>query len=429
MAVPDGLRVLHVVPTVDQGGAQKLLADLVSHAPPWATHRIIALTGDPPFFEFGAAEIFRLGLRRGEVSFQALSRARAQARAFAPHAVHGWLYHGNLLASLLLPGVPLLWSIHNTSLPRADTAWLTRAIARLSGMASGWVPHRIVYCSADARTLHERELGYAAAPGRVIPNGVDFAAFAFSQAARDRLRASWGLGPAEVAIGSIGRWDPQKDHATVAAALALLPPGPRRWVVAGTGCEAANPDLAALLGRHGLAGRTLALGPRQDMPALLSALDLLVIGSAYGEAMPVVGLEAAANGLPVVATRVGSAPLLVAGPELLAAPRHPADLARAIAAATPRSQAAVTVRERLRPHCDIAATTRTYHRLYRALAGNDRSTELRPRSGDEYNRLAGNDRNRYPAAARAMGPGRSAGAAQTMLTSTPEGLAVKGSGR
>jgi hypothetical protein len=45
------LRVLHVIPALGQGGAERLLADLVRHAPDGLVHRIISLTDQPAFFD------------------------------------------------------------------------------------------------------------------------------------------------------------------------------------------------------------------------------------------------------------------------------------------------------------------------------------------------------------------------------------------
>ncbi|MFC7474689.1 glycosyltransferase [Dankookia sp. GCM10030260] len=373
------LRIVHVVPAIGQGGAERVLAELVRHTP-HVLHRIVTLTAGPPFFDFGTADIVPLGLARGEVSLTALRRAREAARDFAPDVVHGWLYHGNLAGSLMaLRGVPLLWSVHNTSLPRDGSKWLTRQIARLGGplsrlSLSRLAPDRIVYCSPSARAWHEQRLGYRPGPGGVIGNGVDFAAFAFDPTARAKLRAAWGLAETQVAIGTIGRFDPQKDHAGIATALALLDRRDAVWVLAGDGCHPANPALAAILDRHGLRSRSLPLGPRGDMPAILSALDLLVIGSAFGEAMPVVAVEALANDLPVVATRVGSVEPLVGDPARLAMPRHPADLARAIGAAWPgppagrRLGAVVGRRVGLAADYAVGAMAASYHQLYRDLA-------------------------------------------------------------
>jgi glycosyltransferase involved in cell wall biosynthesis len=51
-----------------------------------------------------------------------------------------------------------------------------------------------------------------------------------------------------------------------------------------------------------LADGLVWVGPREDVPALLSAADLMVFPSAYGEGIPRVLLEAAAMALPIVTT-------------------------------------------------------------------------------------------------------------------------------
>ena len=52
--------------------------------------------------------------------------------------------------------------------------------------------------------------------------------------------------------------------------------------------------------------REFFLGPRDDLPALYNAADALVLSSVV-EGLPMVLLEAAATGLPCVATRAGGA--------------------------------------------------------------------------------------------------------------------------
>ena len=127
------------------------------------------------------------------------------------------------------------------------------------------------------------------------------------------------------------------------------------------------------------------------MAAVLSALDLLVIGSSFGEALPVVGLEAVANGLPVVATRVGDAELLVATPAQLAEPADVADLSRAISSAlnlrrgVPELDA---LRGRLLARNDIGIAADSYHRLYADLANSKRQQHSEQTSASRRGRPA-----------------------------------------
>ncbi|MCU0645518.1 MAG: glycosyltransferase, partial [bacterium] len=75
------------------------------------------------------------------------------------------------------------------------------------------------------------------------------------------------------------------------------------------------------------------LGARNDIPQLLSALDVFVISSDR-EGLPVAMLEAMASKIPVVATAVGGIPELIVPRQngFLVPPRDPQKLADAIAA-------------------------------------------------------------------------------------------------
>lgn len=82
-----------------------------------------------------------------------------------------------------------------------------------------------------------------------------------------------------------------------------------RFVLVGTGPM--RPALEALIAQYRLGRRVTLMGECHDMPTLYRSLDVL-ISSSYSEALPLAVMEAMACGLPVVATRVGGVPELVA---------------------------------------------------------------------------------------------------------------------
>jgi len=69
-------------------------------------------------------------------------------------------------------------------------------------------------------------------------------------------------------------------------------------------------ELKARARKRGVEQRVRFLGPRRDVPALLAAVDFLLLPSRW-EGMPYIVLEAMASGLPVVATPVDGARELV----------------------------------------------------------------------------------------------------------------------
>jgi glycosyltransferase involved in cell wall biosynthesis len=111
-----------------------------------------------------------------------------------------------------------------------------------------------------------------------------------------------GSGPL---VGVVARLQPEKGVAVfLRAAGRLIQSVPAaRFVVIGDGPQRASLErLAASLGVP-----VTFMGFRLDGAALLGALDLLVVPS-FSEGTPLVVLEAAAAGVPVVASAVGGIP-------------------------------------------------------------------------------------------------------------------------
>lgn len=366
------LKVLHLIPALTQGGAERLASEIVSRTAVEIDHFVVTMMPDPGFFDFGGVPIESLGLARGQISPAAAIAFRATVKRFAPDVLHGWLYHGNALASLARGLAPrLLWSIHNTTLDAKGSKSATRLLARTAALFSSIIPDRIVYCAEEARELHQR-LGYSRAAGVVILNGVDLAAFRRDDVARAALRASWGANSETILCGFVGRLDDQKGIPVLLQAFRhLREERPQvRLVLAGAGFEAGSPPVEQLLNDYEVRDSVLLLGARRDIPAILSALDVLTLASGYGEALPMAALEAAAAGLPIVTTDVGEAKRLVLSPDHVVRPKDPAALAAALcqvcdSLGADRFTFARKSRDDLmRREFDINNTARSYAALY-----------------------------------------------------------------
>jgi sugar transferase (PEP-CTERM/EpsH1 system associated) len=187
---------------------------------------------------------------------------------------------------------------------------------------------RYVTVSRDLYRWLVEDVGIPRRKVTQIYNGVDCERFA--PADRREARRAAGLPEEGMLIGTVGRLDPVKDYAGLIRAFALLPQAPKSWlVIVGEGpCRA---DLLGLTLRLGLGDRVRLLGVRDDVPRLLQGLDCFVLSS-LGEGIANAILEAMATGLPVVATRVGGNPELVAdgGNGLLVPAADPPALAAAM---------------------------------------------------------------------------------------------------
>ncbi|SRR5260221_9306710 len=134
-------------------------------------------------------------------------------------------------------------------------------------------------------------------------------------------------------IGVIGRIAPEKGQLEFVRAARMLPPA-FRFVVCGEPLFS-NPTAARYceLVREAAAGLPIEfMGWRDDIGAVLSELDLLVVPSAPVEATTRVILEAYAAGVPVVASASGGIPEIVRDGEtgFLTPPGDPAKLAARI---------------------------------------------------------------------------------------------------
>ncbi|MBN2580142.1 MAG: glycosyltransferase [Pirellulales bacterium] len=204
------------------------------------------------------------------------------------------MFWGRLAAAWA--GVPVVCSaLHSTGEPdRVEL--LNRQLARLTDAFIG-------VAGPQARWLIERE-DCPAEKVVVIPNGVDPERF-HPRWPDALLREALGLPEHAPIVGIVAALRPEKDHELflrVAARVQRDFPA-AKFLVVGDGPERAN--LENLSRASGLEDAVLFLGTREDIPEILSLVDVVVLTSRR-EANPVSLLEAMAGEKPVVATRVGS---------------------------------------------------------------------------------------------------------------------------
>ncbi|MDD5116167.1 MAG: glycosyltransferase family 4 protein [Candidatus Omnitrophica bacterium] len=137
----------------------------------------------------------------------------------------------------------------------------------------------------------------------IIKYGIDAERFRLSQG-RKEARAALRIGDNELAIGMIACFKPQKspaDFIKIADGIRKRIPD-TKFIMVGDGVL--RKRLSALIKKLGLNDRFILTGWRQDIPLILSALDIFVLTSSW-EGLPITVLEAMAAGVPVVATDTG----------------------------------------------------------------------------------------------------------------------------
>lgn len=121
---------------------------------------------------------------------------------------------------------------------------------------------------------------------------------------RAEVRESWGLGPRDVAMGYVGRFDWRKDPLAAARAVGALGP---RYVPVYVGAGSYEAKLRT--GAQALSPRAVFQPVTEAVGDVYAAIDVLVLAS-LGEAFNLAIAEAWYCGVPVAATRVGAIPEL-----------------------------------------------------------------------------------------------------------------------
>ncbi len=301
--MPARPRILHIIDSLDLGGAQVVLWNLLAHA-------------DRTRFEVEAACLHGRG-----VFWERLVATGVPVHALSPHrllplyvpalaalllrrryaVVHCHLLGANLIAKPLaaLLGVPVRINHDHCNDKLADPRrWVPAADAWTNRFST----HVCAVSESTRRFLVAHE-GVAEARTTTLHNGIDLAVFQPRPEQRAAARKQWALPEDAFVVGGIGRLTYQKNFALfleVAADVVARHPQ-ACFVIVGTGeDDAALRAQAAVLG---LGARVRFLGYVAEMSALYPALDLLLLTSRY-EGLPITILEAMAVGLPIVASRL-----------------------------------------------------------------------------------------------------------------------------
>ncbi len=328
--------IAHVLYRLDTGGMENGVVNLINRMPAHeCDHAIIALAG---------ATEFARRIQRSDVTIHSIDKAPGK-----DPAAYLRLYR---LLRRLRPAI-----VHTRNLGTVDCQ-VVAALARVPGRIHGehgwhfsdlqgksqrsiWLRrlcspfvHRYVAMSRDIARWLSQVVGISAKRVTQIYNGADTSRFTpVGDLPPDLPWAAW---KPRLTIGTVGRIEPTKNQVVLVEAfrrLLELVPDARsefRLIIAGSGPGLEG--LARTVQDAGIAELVWMPGARDDVPALMRAMDIFVLPS-LNEGISNTILEAMACGRPVLAGRVGGNPELVVEGENgeLFDPRQPEELARLLA--------------------------------------------------------------------------------------------------
>ncbi|MFH1036326.1 MAG: glycosyltransferase family 4 protein [Pseudomonadota bacterium] len=333
LVVASLMRVLQVVNNLGPGGRRQVIADLVRGlAGRGLGLSLVTLAQpqcDPRFLQDLGVPCQHLGWSGG-LDFSLIAKLRrlmASQGIDLVHAHDGAAQFYAFAAAKTLRRVRTVYTFHRGDLGDSqDWSDLAR------NKALDFFTDRYVFVSQARRGFYCRRNQISLAKTVVIHNGVDLELCRGRAPQGPRLRASLGLEPGTILLGAVGALKPVKGlDVLLRSLLGVINRGHQaHLVIAGEGPE--RPRLEALARELGLAPRVSFLGYRQDALDWINALDIFCMAP-RAESFGLAFLEAMACGKPVVASRVGGIPEVVAEglTGLLVPPEDPEALAVAVA--------------------------------------------------------------------------------------------------
>lgn len=303
------IRVIHIVPMLSPGGAERVAVHIVSGLNRDRFEPIVISFADPmncdldELLSQAGVEVRYLGKKPG-FDYRMYRRLHRVLTEYQPDVVHTHLQvlRYALPTMLLLGNAKLLHTVHN--LAEREIEPPARVVHRYA-FSHGVIPIAV----GDEVAVSMKRL-YGIPQCKVIANCIPTNTYANPGVSRGHWRAQEGFAEDDMLFVCVARFARQKNHALLIKAFAQVfaRHSNSRLLLVGDGVL--REELQAQVIGLGLAGQVRFLGLRTDIPEVLAASDVFVLSSEF-EGNPLSILEAMAAGLPTVSTAVGGVPSLL----------------------------------------------------------------------------------------------------------------------
>lgn len=367
------IRILHVIETLDVGGAETVVANIANNTSPPFRADICCLMRTGPIAARirPTVEIMALGKVEGNdyrIPFRLANILRSRKIDIVQS--HDWGALLETVTAAALGGTAAIHMAHGPTIhyPFTDR-WgpLKKIIRRKMERLASVKLHRAIAVSEIVRRELLEEIGIPIEKVVLIRNGIDLTPVPLGDLAAKRIQL--GLSADDVLLVTVGRLAEIKNYPLLLEALAVaVEQAPTlKLAMVGDGPERAK--LESLTSRLDLSDRVHFLGERKDVRDWLALGHVFVLPSVY-EGISIALLEAMAASLPVVVTRVGGNPEVVLDGEngFLVESGDAAGLARALVALARdmalRERMGLAARARVEAEFDLTKAVRRYEAIY-----------------------------------------------------------------
>jgi len=240
------------------------------------------------------------GARRLPAFFPEIVRLADAMRSFGVQIIHTHSTRANLIGLILgrLLAVPVVTTAHAH---RKYYHW------RMADC--------VIAPSKASAQYHQRVNGVSAEKCRIIYHGIEAERYRVDKNTRHTIRSALNIADDEIAIGLLGVIIPAKGQDVALKAVASIVDKAPNIVLCIFGSSELEPGFLKKLKTYAKSNNIEKMvriyQPTDDVPGILSAMDIYICPSVKGEVMPFVVQEGMAAGLPVIASRIGGIPEMI----------------------------------------------------------------------------------------------------------------------
>ncbi len=290
------MKVVHFITSLEMGGAQAVLYDLVTHLDAQKFEHHIIFIHDGPYlktFEQAGIPTYQLTGFISPYDFIAFYRLIKLIKRINPNCLHTVLWSANWLGRIAakITGITCINSLHNNVDQNENIrSMLDKLVPK---------PQHLIAVSHEVKesytTFHR-----PSCPITVIPNGVNFEAIRQLGMKNRIKRTVLGYSKENIIIGSVGRFQPVKRYPLLLETFSLLHtenPAVRLLLIGSGPQEQELRDKARALGISPF----VKFATNQRAYAYYPLMDLFVLSSEK-EGISIALLEAMSYGVPPVIT-------------------------------------------------------------------------------------------------------------------------------
>ena len=367
-------RVLHVIYSLGQGGAERTLSNICLRSKKHI-HHVVCLTNKSFYsnlLEKNNIKIYELNMNKLQNLFISPLRLYLILKKIKPEIVQTWMYHSDLFGGVIarLAGVKVvLWNVRSSSFKIPLISHSSLLTSRINALISSFLPNKIICCGKYTAQCHVKQ-GYDSSKIKIIFNGVDTNLFSPNSKKRNLVRMKYKINSHTILFGMIARYTPEKDHKSLLKALSLCNNLDQEWkcILCGKDMDYNNYELVEIINSLNLSQKIHLIGTQINVNEIYNALDLHILSS-RSEGSPNCLTEALSSGVPCISTSVGDAQFILKKRDWIVNPNNHYQLAKVIKkfinlSESERAKISESSRKLIKSEFSLSKMIESYDNLY-----------------------------------------------------------------